>query len=41
MIIKRETRGDKIFSVCVYILLALVCLIVIYPLYYMLSLIHI
>lgn len=35
MIIKRETRGDKIFSVCVYILLALVCLIVIYPLYYM------
>lgn len=35
MIIKRETRGDKIFSVGVYILLALVCLIVIYPLYYM------
>ena len=35
MIIKRETRGDKIFSFCVYILLALVCLIVIYPLYYM------
>lgn len=35
MIIKRETRGDKIFSICVYILLALVCLIVIYPLYYM------
>lgn len=35
MIIKRETRGDKIFSICVHVLLALVCLIVIYPLYYM------
>lgn len=36
MVASRETRGDRAFTVGVYAVLAVLCLIVIYPLYYML-----
>ena len=36
MVATRETRGDRAFTAGVYVVLAVLCLIVIYPLYYML-----
>lgn len=36
MVAKRETRADRAFSAGIYLILAVLCLVVIYPLYYML-----